>query len=265
MLVTFQCASAADRGIIATAKAVKQQMRTAAYDDYLHQAALRREVKVWPASVQIVRRLNASYNRADAVVYNAQVRMNRIHLACWYFCHATDEYHDAQIAQRKWLELRDHITARLKLIASKTDYQGTTAAVEFERAKRQWDLSFPQYLIAYKINYYVNAYFKTTTYDEDARVTLAAEDAERNWALNVFLEMRDYLARISEPKARKRLNAKYKEADAYLAERVAYYNTLVEAETEEEEATEAANVLKAMEALRAMENIEQLRKLMSGN
>jgi hypothetical protein len=37
---------------------------------------------------------------------------------------------------------------------------------------------------------------------------------------------------ISDSEARNRLNAKYKEANNYLAERVAYYNTLVEAETE---------------------------------
>ena len=263
MVVTFQYACAADRGIIHRAKEVKQQMRTTAYDDYLHQAELRSEVKIWPASYQIVSRLNARYNSADAIVHGAQARMNRIHLACWYFCHATDEFLDAEIAERRWLELRDHISARLSLIKSENKDEGTTAAVEFERAQKQWYLSVPQKAKAFNINEYVVRHFKTTTYDEDARLTLVAEEAEMAWALNVFLEMRKYIAHISDSEARKRLNAKYKEADEYLAGRVAYYNTLVEAETDEAEATEEVNMLKAKELLQYWVNIQQLHKLIT--
>ena len=265
IVVTFQYACAADRGIIHRAKEVKQQMRTTAYDDYLHQAELRSEVKIWSAAVEIVGRLTVRYNRADSIRHDAQARMNRIHLACWYFCHATDEYLDAEIAERRWKELRDHISSRLETIKSAHRNAGTTADAEFKRAQKQWYLAVPQKAKAHNINEYVVRHFKTTTYDEDARVTLAQEFIEMDWAMNVFLEMRKYIAHISDSEARKRLNAKYKEADEYLAERVAYYNTLVEAEIEENEATEAVNVLKAMESLRAMENIERLRKLMSEN
>jgi hypothetical protein len=59
------------------------------------------------------------------------------------------------------------------------------------------------------------------------------------------------------------LNAKYKEADEYLAGRVAYYNTLVEAETDEAEATEEVNMLKAKELLQYWVNIQQLHKLIT--
>lgn len=263
IFVTFQYAGAADRRIITRAEEVRKQMGTYAHNDYLHQAELRSEVKIWPAAVEIVRRLTARYYQIDSIRYGAQLRFERIHLACWYFCHATDEFLDAKIAERRWLELMNHVSARLSLIKSENKDEGTTPAGELKRAEKQWNLSAPQKAKAFNIKQYVDRHFKTDTYDEDARLTLVAEETEMAWALNVFVEMREYIAHISDSEARNRLNAKYKEANNYLAERVAYYNTLVEAETEKMKAIEATNILEAKELLQYWVNIQQLHKLIT--
>lgn len=206
---------------VTEAMALHFQMKEDAFVRAQKARDIKNKIKIWSTCKETSERLKSQYYRLDAIRYNAQQIFE------WQetYPEETDMYKDAKDAESQWLFLMNQVSSRLGIARTECKKEGTTPAVELERARRHWVWTIEDKNRAIRNKRHISIYYITHLFDKYADKTVIFAQEEVNWGERIYQDIVRYMYSISDAAIDEKLDVDYKQADEYLNEVIAAHKT----------------------------------------